>query len=90
MTTHIVGFRLPDDAWSKHLAVWRACERAGVPIPVRTLEFFDNEDPGDKPGKEISIDKAVTPLVIEGVEGFEVDIAELPEDVRIIRFYNSW
>lgn len=89
ISTHIVGFRAPDDQWMKHVAVWEACKAAGVPIPAPTSEFFNWEDPTNKEGMEIDISAAVEDYHGEYSQGFQVDITKLPKDVHYIRFYNS-
>jgi len=77
--------------------VWVACEAAGIDPPEEVSEFFDFESPDSK-GVIIDLrDKrnlvdygAVTEYKGNDAEGFEVEIAKLPTDVKIIRFYNSW
>lgn len=90
MSIYVVGFRPADAKWKKMKHIYDACVTAGVSIPEEVDKFFDNESPGDKPGKEIGIDTAVTEYNAEMCEGFEVDITKLPSDVKIIRFYNSY
>ena len=89
MSTRIVGFQPPDDNWKTKKAAWDACETAGVPIPPELLEFFGGEEPDDN-GREIDITMATTPWGTESSEGFEIEIAKLPPNTKIIRFYNSW
>lgn len=91
MSTHVMGYRPPDDEWRKMKAAWDACEAAKAPIPKKVLDFFDGEDPGDQPGKEVNLGKAVRELDPRHPEcGYEVDVTKLPEGVRFIRFTNSW
>lgn len=90
MSTYVVGYRPADETWDKHLAVWEACDAAGVDIPQETLDFFDDESPLDKPGMEVSIKNACKEYQNEYQQGYEVDITKLPKDVKILRFVNSW
>ena len=90
MSTTIVGFRSADDLWNKHKAVWDACAQAQVPVPKETETFFDGEEPGDRPGAEVSIEGAYKDWGNSWAQGYEVDVSKLPKDVKIIRFYNSW
>jgi hypothetical protein len=90
MSTHVVGYRPADETWNKMKTIWNTCASAQVPIPAKVLDFFDHEPPGDKPGAEVQIDKAVKPYKNEFSEGFEVNLALLPKDVNVIRFYNSY
>ena len=70
--------------------IWELCEAAEVPIPEGVMKFFDGEPPGDKPGAEVSIKKAVKEWSNEYSEGYELDLSKLPRDVKVLRFYNSW
>lgn len=92
MSSHVVGFRPPDKKWEEMKLVWEACERTGVEIPKKVLEFFDHEDPAGKPGMSMNLmdTDAVKEYHEEAVQGFEVDLTKLPKDLEIIRFYNSW
>lgn len=90
ISTHVVGFRRADKKWNNMKKIWDACEAAGVETPRDVLKFFDGEDPGDRPGMEIEIGKAITPFKNDREDGFEIEIDELPKDVKVLRFYNSW
>lgn len=92
MSTHIVGFRPADDKWRKMKAVYEACEAAGTAIPPEVIRFFCNEPPGDKPGVEVEVEdhKAVKPYSADMRDGFEVDLTKLPQDIKMLRFYNSY
>lgn len=90
MSTHIKGFRPADEAWKKMKAAWESCEAANVPVPREIEKFFGDEPPGNKPGIEVDLGKAVTPYREEGVDGFEVDINKLPKGITIVRFFNAY
>lgn len=91
MSTYVVGFRPPDEAWLKMKAAWDACEQAGVDAPAEVMKFFDYDPPQDKPGQDIKLGDAVRQLDPESpTRGFEVDIAKLPRGLQFIRFYNTW
>jgi hypothetical protein len=70
--------------------IWNACKTASITIPTEVWDFFDGEDPGDKPGAEISIKGAVRSWQDKEREGYELDVTKVPDDVKIIRFYNSY
>lgn len=91
MTTHIVGFRPPDEKWKQMKSVWDACKEAGVPVPTKVVDFFAGLVP-DPTGVEVDIckDYAVSEYENGSRSGIEVDITKLPQDVKIIRFWNSW
>lgn len=91
MSTHVVGFRPPDEKWQKMKRAYYACQVAGVLIPSSITDFFDGVEP-DPLGVEVGIlgHPCVSEYQKDGREGYEVDITILPPDVKIIRFYNSW
>lgn len=91
MSTHVVGFRPPDEKWEKMKNVWESCHRAGIEAPKEVCEFFEWEEP-DKNGVIVEIENtdAVKEYNKDMREGFEVDIDKLPKDVKIIRFYNAY
>jgi len=87
MSTHVIGFKPPDEKWNKMKAIYDACEVAGVPIPSEVDDFFDGEGP-DPAGVEVKL----TPREWQDDmrQGYEIDIDSLPKGVKTIRFYNSW
>ena len=90
MSTFIVGFRPADEKWKKMKAVWDACEAAGAEIPTEVYNFFVGIPPGDRPGAEVNIKGALREWSDKSRSGYEVDLEKLPEDVKILRFYNSY
>ncbi|HEC72098.1 MAG: hypothetical protein ACTSW7_00740 [Candidatus Thorarchaeota archaeon] len=88
MSTHVVGFKPPDEKWKKMKDIWDACNVAAVPIPDEVNKFFGYSIP-DSAGVEAEIEYRAYDDG-NGRDGFEVDIKKLPEDVTIIRFWNSW
>lgn len=90
MSTHVVGFRPPDEKWEKMKAIWDACADAGITVPEEVEAFF-NGGPPDAAGVRIELEEttAVKEWSDECGSGFEVDVRELPAYVTIIRFYNS-
>lgn len=93
MSMHVSAFRPPDEKWKRHKAVWDACAAADVDLPKETAEFFDNERP-DESGVELHLDihyrDCCRPWHGDGEDGFEVELAKLPPDVAVLRFYNSY
>lgn len=87
MSTHVVGFKPPDEKFMKMLAAWKACEAAGVDPPKDVRKFFNDGQP-DEAGVEVVV-KATEWHGDEG-DGFEVDLRTIDPDVKIIRFFNSW
>jgi hypothetical protein len=89
MSTYIVGFRPPNAQWEKMRDIWKACDAAGVELPEEVIKFFGYEDP-DPAGVTVNLDKSPAVRSLGDGSGFEVDITQLPKDLTILRFVNSW
>jgi hypothetical protein len=94
MSTHVVGFRPPDEKWKAMAAVWDSCKAAGIEPPREVSEFFDWREP-DSNGveiKETALTKAgaVREWHDDCRSGYEIDVSKLPPDVTVVRVYNSW
>jgi hypothetical protein len=87
MSTHVTGFAPPDETWQKMKAVWDSCLTARIPVPDPVLEFFGGEQP-DPSGVKISL--PLREWHDEGGAGYELDVSAIPEQVQVLRFYNSW
>lgn len=88
VSMQVVGFIPADEHWKKMKSAWDACKAIGVEPPLPVSVFFDYQDPGDAPGKEV-------PIMGKGAkkwrdvyrDGYEIDITALPEGVRFLRFF---
>lgn len=90
MSTHVIGFRPPDDKWKKMKHIYDACMEGGIDVPDEVDNFFNGEPPDDQ-GVEVDLDDCLTEYDDKDYRaGYELDVKKLPKDVTIIRFYNSW
>lgn len=94
MSSSVRGFVPPDDKFKKMLKAYKSCEDAGISPPKEVRDFFNDETP-DPAGVEINLkDKkykdAVKVYHAEMQEGFEIDLTKLPDDIKVIRFVNSY
>ena len=88
MSTHVNGIIPADAKCKKMLSIYQQCEELGVDIPAKVEKFFNGEPPDEK----------VVVVDIPSYEwsdgdmssGIEVNVADIPKDVKIIRFVNSW
>lgn len=91
MSTHVIGFRPPDDKWKKMKAVYDACKEADTDPPEEVERFF-NDQPPDPAGVEVRLrDTPCCKEYNDGVSqwGYEIDLSKLPKDVTVIRVFNS-
>lgn len=88
MSTHVIGFKPPDEEYRAKLEAWKALERAGVKkFPEELLQFFNWTTP-DETGVEVQV--PVREWSNDHASGYEVVIADLDPSIKILRFYNSW
>lgn len=87
----VVGFRPADEKFFKMKAIWDACTSAGIQVPDEVENFFNGDEP-DVRGVKVQLmgSKAVRLYNAEMREGFDVDVAQLPPGVTVIRFYASY
>ena len=58
MSTHVYGFRPPDERWQQMKAVFDASKAAGIQVPIEVESFFENGEP-DTSGQEVDLGEAV-------------------------------
>lgn len=87
MSISVTGFRPPDEKWKKMKTIWDACDKAGVRVPTAVTRFFGGNSPDDA-GVEVDLDGTAccNNYREEMEQGFEIEVAKLPKDVKVIRF----
>ena len=89
MSSHVTGFKLPDEKWKKMKAIYDACEAANICLPKEVSEFFDYSPPDDA-GVEVKIPHTQSSDSDSCSDIFEVNLKDVPKDVTLIRFVNSY
>jgi hypothetical protein len=80
-----------DKSYQEKLSVFNACRQADVNLPLEIDEYFGGNGVDNDPEYPLEIDFEPTrEYETDWSQGFEIDIDDLPEGVRTIRFYNSW
>jgi len=95
MSTHIVGVRDLDGKFEGMLAIKRACDKAEVEYPAAVEDYFGepefSEDELRSIMSEIDIEGAVTQVYLQdGVDTWEVTLSKLSDEVKAVRFSNSY
>ena len=93
MSSHVTFLRSKDnDHYKRMLKIKHACDEAEVNPPEEVDEYFggygvDNQDefPLEISGRDIA-----TEYHADMEEGFEVKVSDIPDDVDVIRFCNSY
>ena len=93
MSTFVKGL-VDDEYHAKMVKAYEACGEAGTDIPVKLDEYFDSIDMDGheavaEDGKKL-VELPTRKWADEVGEGFELDVADIPENVKTIRFWNSW
>lgn len=88
MNTYVVGFIPPDEKYKKMKQIWDNCAEFNIELPHEVDTFFNQCEPDDK-GMEVEVQSHEWS---DGdmQAGREINIDEIPDNVKIIRFYNSW
>jgi hypothetical protein len=89
MPVHVTGFSPPDETWSRMKAVWDACTEAGLAVPREVEEFFGGAAP-DPAGVKVDLPARKWGNSEVAEEGCELDVADIPPHVKVIRFSVSW
>jgi hypothetical protein len=93
MSTHVIGF-IPDNdsVYLKHKKVLEACIEAGIKeLPKETAEYFGSKSPYEGLLEEkLQVTVPVKEWGNEYSSGYEVEVNQIPQGVKTIRFYNSW
>jgi len=91
MTASVVLLRSKDDpTYKKYLSVLKACQDAGIDLPKEVDEYFGGDGIDNNPEAPLEIDFEPKEWSNEYAEGYEINIDDLPDGVKTIRFYNSW
>lgn len=86
-----IGYKPPDDRFKEMLAVYEACEAAGVDLPKEVDDFFEGGEP-DELGVEVDLQylECCTTGYDDDARGITINLEELPEDIKVIRIYDSF
>jgi hypothetical protein len=87
MSTHVKGFVPPDERWQQMKTVRDACTAAGIELPAEVERFFDGQEP-DPAGQEVDVPHRG--WQDEYRQGLEIRVADIPPNVKVIRFYNAF
>jgi len=90
MSSHVIGFRDPDEKWKQMKDIYDSCKQANVEPPDEVNKFF-NWEPPEKEGIKVNIDEiceSYSPYDV--TEGFKIEISKLPKNITHICFWNSW
>ena len=90
-SSHVIGFRPPDEKWKAMKQVWDSCKAAGIDPPTEVERFFNWSQPDDH-GVEVDLkkDQCCKKWQEDMRDGFEIDVTKLPKDITVIRCYTPY
>lgn len=93
MSTHITAFRDMDSNFKQMLEIKLFCDSRKVSYPKEVTDFFgslvcENEEYLIESFTEMKV--PTRSYSSDGRKGFEIDVKDIPKEVKTIRFYNSW
>jgi len=95
MSTNVQAFRDMNGEFARMLEAKKFCDERKLSYPKEVDEYFQGDADLDEHSLreqflEVNISSAVTEYRDDYSEGYEVEVAKLPKDVKTIRFRNSW
>ena len=94
MSSHITGVRNLDGKFAQMMKIKLACEEADVNYPQEVDDYFkypdESEDYLRREMEEVDISAAVSKCNHDTTDAWDVDLSNLPDEVKFIRFENSY
>jgi len=81
----VVAIKPPDEKWKQMKAIWDACDLAKVSVPKEVSTYFNHQYP-DPNGVVVDVSFKQVDGLRDGLAGFDVELASVPEDAKILRF----
>jgi len=99
MSMHVIGIPDTDSEFVKMLEAKAFCEERGLSYPQEVEDYFGplvNESEEVIRREKRNVDLSTHGLNIarkwnaDMEDGFEIDVVDIPKDIKAIRFYCSW
>ncbi len=96
MSTSVIGIRAIDGRFSQMIAIKESCDDAGIGYPAELVEYFGDHDAAESSAylreemETIDIGQVLTEFTSSGRCHYQVDLSKLSDEVKAIRFTNSW
>lgn len=85
----LYAFVPPDEKWKRMAKIYFACKEAKINPPPEVEEFFEDGEP-DPRGQEIGLKHVAREYSADMHWGLEIDVDEIPEQAKMLRFYVSY
>jgi len=90
MSTRVEAYKDPEDEkYIQYKAIWDACREAYVQVPDEVMSYFGYETP-DEHGVRVNLKHEKFSDRDSVSDGIIIKVADIPKDVTVIRFVNSY
>lgn len=86
MSTHVYGIRDMDGKYKKMMEVKQFCDSRGVSYPEEVRLYFGHKTESEMLEMEIPS----TEYLDDSSQGIEIEVKDIPKEVKTIRFVNSY
>jgi hypothetical protein len=94
MSINIVGIIPVDEKYKEMELIFNTCKKNKIAIPNEVVDFFNGEHPDPKGTIVELLNYESTYICTDwsssSSTGYEIKVEDIPENIKIIRFYNSW
>ena|SRR5579859_2108972 len=97
MSMHVTSFRDMDGGFKRMLEIKNFCDAHGVSYPKEVTDYFgddvsslDSDTSLYENFAEIDLDDKLRKWHNDDHSGLEIDVADIPAEVKTLRFYVSW
>ena len=95
MSTRVEAFRDMDGEFAKMLRAKTFCDEQHLSYPKEAQDYFGKYAGYNEAGLRdafllVDIDHLLTEYHDGSSDGFELEVARLPQEVKTLRFFNCW
>ncbi len=95
MSTYVVGIKDPEESdgnEDKFLEIYDLCKELNIAAPIEVYEFVSKHEDAEDDDGEIDL-KSISREWSDdncSMVGIEITVEDIPKDIKIIRFVNSY
>jgi hypothetical protein len=95
MSTYIQAFRDFDSKWNEMMKIKLLCDKNKISYPKEVSDYFGEEAEESQSYLEQELNKIDTKKWTkewneDSRQGFEIEVKDIPKEVKTIRFVNSY
>ena len=91
MSTYVYGIKAPSARHKTMAQIRDACKALGIDEPLEVERYFENQYGTDASGERMDLPAdSYADWSAEMQNGYQVEVAKLPPEVKYVRFVNSY